>query len=588
MKSYKKKYVFLFIFLLVVITMSYSAEQYIQDVLNEKIITCKWVKLAVRRHVNDLKKAEDDNFPYYFDNRHAERVIDFIQLLNHVEGEWANKKLNPDTRLKLEPFQQFKIWVIFGWRKRTDGTRRFTKAYIEMARKNGKTILAADMAIYCAYMDRPKEEGAQVYFTATKKSSAKIGWNMASKQIRKNKYLNNKSRIYRTDSTVVIYDSNSVIKPFGRDSDEDGFNPSVVVIDEYHLHKTNEMIEVMESGMGARLQPLEIIITTAGTDKNSPCFKEEHSMAEQILEGSLKPVPENFFAIIFTLDAEDDWHDESCWIKANPNIGVSVKWDYLRDRVLSAKQMPSKANLIITKNFNKWTQVETRWILDDDWMKCDFPVDPEKLNGRKCFLGMDLSSSIDITALVACFPPVENENLYQLLFWFFMPEENIIERERRDKVPYASWVNDDLIITTPGNVIDYNFIEQEILSIGQKYEIVEIPHDPWKAQEIINNLSNEGFQMVPMYQRYSAMAAPTDTFQKKVLKKEIAHGGNDIARWMMACTEVKTDRQGNQMPMKPQRDKSGKRIDGIVASIMALGRAVIVQDDDAGLEVYAG
>ena len=573
------------------VSADYTAGQYIDDVLSGKQVACRYVRLAVERHVNDLQRAEcdDPEFPYYFDEEQAKRVIDFKQQLEHTKGEWANpRKHNP--KLRLEPWQQFKDWVVFGWRRKSDGCRRFSKVYIEVARKNGKTTDAAATANYCFLADRPKEYGPEVYCVATKKDQAKIAWGEAERQLREHPLLRKRTRTYKQNSSIIRKDdSAAVMTIWGKDSEkQDGFNPHFALTDEAHAYPDNSMMEVIESGMGSREQPLIYIITTAGLDKSCTCYQEGHTFAVSTLERTIEPVPESFFCIIYTLDEGDDWMDPSVWIKANPNLGVCVKWAYLEERIQLALQMPSRQNKVKTKHLNIWTQAETRWISDEKWMACNIPVDPEALIGGKCYLGKDLSSSQDVTGIALCFPPVEENKPYKFLYRFFLPEDDIIEKERRDKVPYTYWAEKGYLILTPGNIIDYNFIEQEILNLAARYEIVEIPYDPWKAQEIVNNLTAEGFTMVPMYQRYSAMAAPTNTFEEKILGKQIAHGGNPIMRWMIACTEVKSDRQGNIMPMKPKRGQNGKRIDGVVASIMAIGRAVINEDGDtADVEVYA-
>lgn len=568
---------FILILLAVVVTVQYSAAQYMEDVLSGKQVACKWVKLAVKRHLNDLEKAEkrDPDFPYYFDEAQAKRAIDFKQELKHTQGEWANPRLH-DPRIRLEPWQQFIDWNLFGWRRKEDDCRRFTKSYVTVGRKNGKTVDAAATANYCFYVDSPREIGPEVYCVATKKEQARKAWDEMKGQIEKHPFLDNKTRIYKQNHTITIPGTASVVRMLGKDSKtEDALNPHFVIVDEYHAHPDNSMLEVMESGMGARQQPLIYIITTSGFDKSCACYQEEHLLAEKVLERSMEPIPESFFCIIYTIDEEDDWTDPKVWIKANPNLGVSVKWRYLEERIQEALISPAKQNKIKTKNLNIWTQAESRWILDDVWKACGFPVKEEILKRRICFLGLDLSASQDITAEVLCFPPEEDENLYQFLYRFFIPEENILEKERKDKVPYSYWIEKGLVIATPGNVIDYDFIEQQILNDAKEYEIKEIAYDPWKAQEIVNHLSEAGFTMVPIYQRYSGMALHTDTFEKKVLGKEIAHDGNPVMSWMVSCTEVKSDRQGNIMPMKPRRETTGKRIDGVTASIMGLGRAVI-------------
>jgi len=583
-----RRVLFFFTILLAVSMSNYTALQYIDDVLSGRQVVCKYTRLAVERHLNDLKRAEakDPTFPYYFDEAQAKRVIDFKQQLRHTKGEWANPRKH-DTRIRLEPWQQFKDWVLFGWR-RQGGYRRFTKAYITVGRKNGKTTDAAATANYCFLMDRPREIGPEAYCIATKRDQAKIAWEEAERQIQGHHFLRDLIRTYKQSSTIVIPGTAARMKPLGKDSGtEDALNPHFVLVDEYHAHRDNSMLEVMESALGAREQPLIYIITTAGFNKNSACYQEEHTLAVQVLERTIEPIPETFFCLVYTLDEDDDWTDSNIWIKANPNLGVSVRWDYLEERIQEALISPSKQNKIKTKNLNIWTQVESRWILDETWSECGFPVDEDSLIGRQCYTGVDLSASQDITAVVHCFPPEKKEEKYQFLYRFFIPKGNLIEKERKDRVPYSYWIEKGYIIATPGDSINYDFIEQQILNDAEKYDIGEIAYDPWKAHEIVNHLQEADFVMVTIFQRYSGMAGPTDNFEKKVLAREIAHGNNPVMRWMISCTEVKSDRQANIMPMKPQRDKSGKRIDGVVASIMALDRAIRHSEDEKKVEIWA-
>lgn len=560
----------------------YTADNYAKAVLSGKQVACKWVKLAVRRHINDLAKMEEDpDYPYYFDVEEAKRVIDFVQNLKHTQGEWANPRLH-NTKIKLEPWQQFIYWNLFGWRKKEDGCRRFTKGYIEIGRKNGKTVMAAATANYCFLLDSPREHGAEVYFLATKKDQAKKAWTEADLQIKKHPFLRTKIKSYKQNSTVVIPGSNAFMRPVGKDSDtEDSWNPHMVVVDEYHAHKTNELLNVYESGMGTRQQPLILIITTAGFDRNLPCYQEEHTLAEQVLEGAIDPVPENYFCIIYTLDEEDkdNFTDESKWVKANPNLGVSVKWDYLRDQVKQALLVSTKQNNVLTKNFNIWTNAFSRWIPHEKWDACKFKVSEKRLEGRPCYAGLDLSTNIDITAFVLVFPPQGTEKRYSVLFRFFIPEENLRERERQDKVPYSAWIKRGLVYATPGNVIDYDFIEEKIRQDSERFRIMEIAYDRWNATEIVNHMQEEGQTMVPFGQGYASMNPACLKLQKKIYAKEISHNGNPVMNWMVSCTEVKQDAAGNIKPVKPDRNKSGKRIDGVVALLMGMDRAVTAESD---------
>lgn len=558
---------------------AYTAESYIQDVLNDRIPVCRYVRLAVERHVGDLERVgSDPAFPYHFDADQAQRVIDFVQQLRHTKGEWANARLR-DPRIRLEPWEQFVLWNVFGWR-RENGYRRFVEAYVEVARKNGKTTFAAAVANYAFLADRPREEGAEIYAIATKKDQAKISWDEAVRQIQRHPVLRKHTKTYKNANTVSVPGSASMFRPLGRDSKtEDGLNAHFILVDEYHAHPTDGMRQIMKDSTAARAQPLEFIITTAGFDKNSPCYKERErvvtTLERAVTRTTDDPIDETTFGIIYTLDDGDDWTDESVWVKANPNLGVSVYPERLQEQVQVALMSPHLQNDIKTKRLNVWTQAETRWILDEKWMRTAFQVRAQDLVHRPAYVGLDLSASQDLSAYVLCIPPQEPLEKFALIPRFFMPADNVLERERTDKVPYSYWIEQGLIHATPGDVIDYDFIEQCLLQDAESFDLREVAYDPWKAQEIVNHLTEANFVMVPIFQRYSGMAAPTDTFEKMVLGQQIAHGGNPILRWNVSCVEVKSDRQGNIMPMKPRRDTTGKRIDGVVASIMALHRAVI-------------
>lgn len=542
------------------------AEQYIDDVLKCRILTCKWVRLAVERQVRDLSRIGDADFPFWFDPTAAQRKIKFSQELRHIKGPLANAKL----KIKLEPWQQFIDWCIYGWKRIGTNTRRFTKAYIEVSRKNGKTLMATTGAWYCAMMDG--EMGAEVYCVATKLDQAKIAWDDIKAQIDTQPLLRAKTKAYKQGLTITIPETHGVIKPIGRDSKtQDGLNPSFVLVDEYHAHPTAEMLNVMQNGMGARAQPLMYIITTAGFDQNGPCYQEERTMVTGILEQTIEPSPENVFGIIFSLDEEDDWTDEKVWVKANPNLGISVSLDFMRSQVSQALALPRKQNDVKTKNFNIWTQAASRWLTAESWDACFEPM--KDLSGRNCFGGIDLSTTTDISAWVLCFPPIDLERKYTFLYRFYIPGDNILERERIDKVPYSLWAEQGFVTVTPGNVIDYDYIEAQILADAEQYVIKEIAYDPYNATNITNNLSNEGLNMVPFRQGFTSMTGPSKDFEKRVLGKELNHGDNPVIRWMVSCTEVAQDLAGNIKPIKPDRGKTGKRIDGTVASIMALDRA---------------
>ncbi len=578
-------------------------KEYIKKVINKEIPICNATYLAVKRHIEDLEKSKNDaNFPFYFDENEAQRPILFIENLVHTKGEWANYKII------LEPWEQFVIACIFGWRRKENKLRRFKKAYVQVSRKNGKTTFASGIGNYCFFCDSPVESGVEIYYIATKKDQAKIAWSESERQIRKAKTLNKEAITYKQTSTIVKKkDSASKSKPLGKDSTtEDGLNPHLIIVDEYHAHPDNELLNVLESGMGARRQPLTFIITTAGFNKTSVCYNE-YEYAKKILDTTLNN--DEYFCIIYEPDdIKDIWifmseynevlkdNDNPDLIEelenkisdiiyqANPNINVSVKTNYLKSRLLEGLDKPHQRTDILTKNLNVWTQASEVWISSEKWIKAykHQNINIEKLKGRKACIGLDLSTVKDITAYSICFEPIEQNDPYILLPRFFMPKENIRQRSKEDKVPYELWAQQGFITLTDGDIINFDTVEAYILEDAKKYEIMEIAYDPWKAIEIVTHLEKEGFKMTQIRQNFSVggLSEGTSLFDKAIEEKRILHGNNPVLNWMISCCEVKTDGRDNYLPSKPDRRKTYKRIDGVVASIMALHRVIKNQCGD--------
>ena len=318
----------------------------------------------------------------------------------------------------------------------------------------------------------------------------------------------------------------------------------------------------------ARKQPLFFLITTAGTDRNSICW-EVHSKAKDIIEG--RKHDKSFYPVIYGAEDDDDWGDEKVWYKANPSLGVTVDIDKLKTAFNSAKENPAEENLFRQLRLNQWVKQNVRWMPMDAWDKCDFAVNAEKLLGRECYGGLDLSSSTDITAFVLVFPPTADDDKYSILPYFWIPEDTIDLRVRRDHVPYDTWLGRGQVIATEGNVIHYGYIENFIEDLGTKYHIKEIAFDRWGAVQMVQNLEGMGFTVVPFGQGFKDMSPPTKELMKLVLEQKIAHGGNVPLRWMMDNVYVRTDPAGN---IKMDKEKSTERIDGAVATVMALDRAI--------------
>ena len=539
-------------------TKIHPAEQYAQQVLAGEVMVCEFVTLAVKRYYNDLENALDKG--WYFDRKAAIRAIGFIEKLKHTKGKWAGQ------RFKLESWQQFILWNIFGWMK-ADGTRRFRYVYVEIARKNGKTALSAGIGLYMLFADG--EARPEVYSAATVKDQARICFSDAVEIVKKTD-LKNYLSPYRNS---IVYELKSgMMKPLSSDyGTHDGLNPSCGIIDEFHAHKDSGMFDVIKSAFGARRQPLMFIITTAGFNKNGACYAYRSNVIK-ILQGINED--DSLFGIIYTLDSKEEWDNPKMWIKSNPNLGISVFPEYLADQVNDAKNRPEAVRNVMTKNVNLWVDAEKTWILDDMWQKCIGTTDIKSLRGCKCWGGLDLSNFSDITAFVLLFH--ENEK-FQLLPFFWIPEDKMLEKIRKENINYDKWSSLGFVKVTAGNVLDYDFVKADILQIAEIYDLQSTAYDRWNASQTIIDLQNEGMECSPFGQGYGSMGAPTKEFEKMVLTEKIEHFGNPVLRWMMASTVVKTDPAGN---IKPDKEKSSQKIDGIVASIMALGEWMTAQAEE--------
>lgn len=531
-----------------------AVTDYAERVVAGEIVTGQLVRQACERHLRDLGTWE-------FDETAAERAISFFHLLRHSKGEWAGEPL------KLEPWQQFIVGSLFGW-KRPDGTRRYRKAYIEVARKNGKSTLSAGVGILLAFFDN--EPGAEVYAAATKRDQAKIVWGEARRMVKKSPALN--ARITTLVANMHIEDTASKFEPLGADSDSmDGLNIHGVIIDELHAHKTRAMYDVLETATGSRRQPLTFIITTAGFDRESICW-QEHDYGVKILDGIIED--DAFFCFIATIDEEDDWRDPEVWPKANPNWGISVKEEKVSAAVEKAKQVPGEQNALLRLHLDVWTQLDNRWLDDATWEAGGEPFDPEILLGQECFAGLDLSTTTDLSACVLYFPNEDEPGGY-VLPKFWIPEDNMRERSRRDRVPYEQWVREKYIKATPGNVIDYDVIRADINELANMYNIREIAADPWNSTQIQTQLMGDGFTVVPIRQGFASLTAPTKELGKLVVEQKLRHANNPVLRWCASNVAIEQDAAGN---LKPSKKLSRERIDGIAALVNAMNRALLAVD----------
>lgn len=497
----------------------------------------------------------------HYDEDKADRAVMFIENLRHTKGKWAGK------RFWLLPWQEQIIRDVFGVVKE-DGKRQFRTAYIEIGKKNGKSELAAAVALYLLYADN--EPSAEVYGAAADRQQASIVFDVANQMVQMTPALMKRSKVMGATKRIVNYSNQGFYQVLSAEvGTKHGLNVSGLVLDEVHAQPNRKLYDVLTKGSGdAREQPLFFLITTAGTDKESICY-ELHMKSTEILAG--RKVDPTFYPVVFGLTDDDDWHDEANWYKANPSLGQTIQIDRVRDAYQEALQSPAEENVFKQLRLNMWVASLTRFIPEQIYDKGNLPIDMEALLGRDCYAGLDLSSTGDITAFVLVFPPRNDTEKYIVVPYFWVPEDTIPIRVRRGNVPYDSWVAQGHIIATEGNVIHYDVIEKKIEELGKKYHILEIAVDRWNATHVIQNLEGEGFTMVPFGQGYKDMSPPTKEFYKLLMEGNIIHGGNPVLRWMAGNVVVETDAAEN---IKVTKAKSPEKIDGIVATIMALDRAV--------------
>lgn len=534
-----------------------TVERYIEGVLNGSVVVGELVRLAVKRHLVDLQKGKKRGL--HFDEAQAERTIEFFSYLKHSKGEWAGHSFT------LEPWEMFIIWVLFGWLKK-DGTRRFRTCYVEVSRKNGKSTLGAGIGLKLAFAD--DESGAEVYSAATKQDQAIIVHSEATRMVRATPDLADSISIFKNSLTRP--DKNQKYEPLGADEHTlDGLNVHGAIVDELHAHKTRGVFDLMDTGTGARRQPLLFAISTAGTDQTdgSVCW-EQHVYAEQILRRIIED--DKYAGFIFSMDETDDWRDEKNWVKSNPNLGVSKKLDYMRDQAKKASQMPGFLNTFLRLDLNRWTQQTTRWIAMDLWDKnTGAPIVEADFAGRSCYGGLDLSSVSDLTALVWLFPGSDGEPA-TLLCRFWCPESRLTDEHNRYRDQYQVWARGGWLTTTHGNAIDYDTVKAQVLTDASTFQVQELAVDRlFQGYQMSMQLAEEGVVVAACGMGFLSMAGPTAELERRLLGTTLRHGGHPVLRWMANNVSVKQDPAGNK---KPDKMSSQGKIDGIVALLLALDR----------------
>ncbi len=506
---------------------------------------------------------------YWYDEAAADHIVNwFRKYLRHTKGPWVGQPFN------LIPWQEKVLRDVWGWKKEITlpngqkrWVRRYQQVYIEIPKKNGKSEFMAGIALYMLMADG--EQVAEVYGAAADHKQAAIVYKVASIMIKKHPALKKRSLIRESTKRIIYPNTNSVYEVLSSDiPTKDGLNASCVVFDELHTQKTPALFNVLTEGSGAaRVQPLFIYCTTAGWDKNSVCWNQ-HDYAQKVNKGIIKD--DTFYGVIYAADPTDDITKKETWYKANPSLGITILEDNFEIDFKRAIEQPWKLNNWLRLRLNIWTSAESKWIDYEKWDKGNIQIDMEKIKGKSCWLGMDLSSRTDITALVAVFP--DDDGFYDVICKFYIPEENMYKRSLRDKVPYEQWYREGFITATPGDVIDQEFIRHDIMQFGSAHKVEEIDYDPYEATETVTILQNEGFNMVPFRQGDVSMNPAVQALEEDILRSKIRHGGNPVLSWMMDNIIFHTGPTGLR---KPDKKRSTEKIDGVVGLLMAHYRASI-------------
>lgn len=557
--------------------------QYCDDVISGDRPSCKWEKLAVDRFIDDLEYSKEDECTYYFNSEAAIKAIRFIELLPHVKGAWAARR-GKAKRITLEGWQKFIIANIFGWLDKRTGLRRFIEVYICVCRKNGKSVIAAGIGLYMLVEDG--EFGAEVYCGATTEKQAWEVFGPAKKIVERTSNLRSTYGITPHARKLICDKKGSKHQPdeskfepvIGKPGD--GSSPSCAILDEVHEHDDDVLYDTMATGMGAREQPLLLMITTAGTNPAGPCFQHQKKLQNTLLNYKDPKSDQQYFGIIYGIDEDDDWTSEEVLVKANPNMGVSVGADWLRNRQLEAIRNPRKQNTFKIKHLDQWVYAKSAWLNMVDWQKAgDSSLKMEDFKGCKAIKGLDMSSKLDITADVTMFEKeIDGEQHFFFFGNYYVPEELLKDPERKH---YEQWVFDGYLQTCDGDTIDYDQVQEKSIAECKAYEVKELAFDPWGATQIAQNIhkENSAIEIVEVPQNYSISDAMKE-FERLLKMGRIHHNNNSALNWMMGNVVAKEIEDGKKM--RPVKEDRESKIDGAVAAIMALSRAVIIDEEPIG------
>lgn len=532
--------------------------KYCEEVESGKILTNKWVKLAVKRFRNDLTKSKKKSYPYYFDEESANRFCQFAELLKQYKDKFAGKPL------VLESWQCFIFCNIYGWLYKETKQRRFRKAFVFVARKNGKSTLMSATLLW----DLLATSGAEAYAAATKRDQARILYDSVKQMVLQNDILKNKLRIYNSTSRIINERKAGKLEALSADSDTmDGLNPSCVVIDELSAQKNFNTIKILQSGQGSRPSPLLFEITS-GSDDLTSAGKQEFDRSCQILQSVFED--DSYFCILYTLDEKDDWKNPDVWIKANPNLGVSVNMDFLKKTCLEAQQQPSLESEFRCKNLGQWLTNSKAWISAKAWNKCIDNAKKYEFNIREPYfavVAVDLSKRLDLTAMTLV---LFQKGKYFLEHKLYFPEESLTERIKTENELWRKWVEEGYITAIPGSTINYAYLFKDIETWNKKYTLSEVLFDPYNSCSLINELQ-ENYNLVEVPQNIKNLSPMSKSFEEEVLKGNVVCD-HPVMRWAINNATIWQDPNGNIKVQKIDERKENRRIDCVITSLMGVGR----------------
>ncbi|MGG0257955.1 terminase TerL endonuclease subunit [Bacillus mycoides] len=538
---------------------------YCEDVLNGEVISCQKHKQSCKRFLRDIEREGTEDFPYVFNEEKALRFLKWMSLFKHTKGKLAGERIEPHS------IQIFVFSNIYGWVHRNTGLRRFKKAYWQVGRKNAKSQSLACVGSYEAMAFG--ENMSEVYIGATKAEQSKIVWNEIKAQMNGCEDLKGKFNI--AYGKIQHSKTDSFISALSKDAGKsgDGLNVQCGIIDEYHAHTTSEIYDVLVSGSGARSNPLMMIITTAGFNLSNPCYRVEYQYVSKILDPNIDIENEEYFVMVNELDKDDEITNPEVWEKANPILcSYEEGRSFLKGELQSALDVPEKMRNYLTKNMNRWVDMKENGYMDmQKWKDCKETVELSELKGLECTVGVDLSAKIDLTSISFEF---KKDDKYIVLSHSFMPEDTLAEKRQTDKVPYDLWVQQKWITTTPGAVVDYEFIKTHIRNMEKenKFKIKEICADPWNATQFMQDMEAEGYTMIEIRQGMATLSGPTKDFREQVYLKKVIHNNNPVLNWATSNAITRQDANENIMLDK---SKTTERIDPIAAVINSHVRCML-------------